>query len=347
MGVLMVSSFSSYSQSKKKKKEKKSKAIIEQSVVVPVDSKTTTPKENSNSIGVTNQNSGVKQIEPSKDQKPNNISETEIKPINFEQIIQQSKPVVTEKPNGSINWTQQYVEAKGFSVLDNVKFTNTAQAKAMARRGATVDAQRNLLEIVKGVQVTGETTVNDMIASSDFIYTKVDGIIKGAQLIGEPIEKDGGIEVKMRVPIYETNGIASAIYDKVPDTKSVNANSMNELLDQVPEEIKDEVLQGLAFNLNGKKIDQSMFPVIVDENNNMVLDLSKLYDPKNGKFPQLLSSTEQIFKELGYNKGLQMLNVIKAEAGRIVIDNESVKKVNWSKIGETVAKIGKFLLILI
>jgi hypothetical protein len=350
MGLLLMTSFSSYSQSKKKKKDKKSKAVIEQPVLVPENS-----KENSNST-IANPNSNSKEITPTTEKKPTEVQQTpdkkpveitnaEIKPINFEQIIQESKPVVTDKPNGSINWTQQYVEAKGFSVMDNVKFTNPAQAKAMARRGATVDAQRNLLEIVKGVQVTGETTVNDMIATSDFIYTKVDGIIKGAQIVGEPIEKDGGIEVKMRVPLYETNGIASAVYDKVPAIKSVNA--LNDALAQVPPEIKDQVLQGLAFNFNGKKIDPSMFPVIVDENNNLVLDLSKIYDPKNGKFPQLLSSTEEIFKEIGFNKGLQMLNVIKAESGRIVIDNESIKKVNWGKIGQTVSKIGKFLLMLI
>lgn len=345
ISILLISSFSSYAQSKKKKKEKKSKAVTEQPVAIPENSKTVTPTiENTNT---SNQNNDGKQIAPIKDQKPVTNTITEAKPLNFEQIIQQSKPVVTDKPNGSINWTQQYVEAKGFSVMDNVKFTNPAQAKAMARRGAVVDAQRNLLEIVKGVQVTGETTVNDMIASSDFIYTKVDGIIKGAQVIGEPIEKDGGIEVRMRVPLYETNGIASAVYDKVPALKSVNANTLNDVINQVPPELKDQVLEGLAFNFNGKKIDPSMFPVIVDENNNLVLDLSKIYDPKSGKFPQLLSSTEEIFKEVGFDKGLQMLNVIKAESGRIVIDNESVKKVNWGKIGQTVAKIGKFLLMLI
>ena len=346
MGILLMTSYSSFSQSKKKKKEKKSKVVIEQPASVSESPKEITPTPDKKPVEITPEsNKKPVEVTPTTDKKPVEITNAEIKPINFEQIIQESKPVVTDKPNGSINWTQQYVEAKGFSVMDNVKFTNPAQAKAMARRGATVDAQRNLLEIVKGVQVTGETTVNDMIATSDFIYTKVDGIIKGAQIVGEPIEKDGGIEIKMRVPLYETNGVASAVYDKVPAMKSVNA--LNDALAQVPPEIKDQVLQGLAFNFNGKKIDPSMFPVIVDENNNLVLDLSKIYDPKSGKFPQLLSSTEEIFKQVGFNKGLQMLNVIKAESGRIVIDNESIKKVNWGKIGQTVSKIGKFLLMLI
>ncbi len=349
ISLIITLSITSYGQSKKKKKNK-SKTITEQVISTPDSSKTNSTKkpvkENNNTISadpnLTKQ--PIVNSKPNVDTKKP-VEQINVKPINVEQIIQESKPIITEKPNGSINWTQQYVEAKGFSVIDNEKFKNPAQAKAMARRGATVDAQRNLLEIVKGVQITSETTVNDMIASSDFIYTRVDGIIKGAQIVGEPIEKDGGYELRMRVPLYETNGIASAVYDKMPQLKTVN--TVNDVISQVSPEIKDQVLQGLTFNLNGKKFDPSMFPVIVDENNNLVLDLSKLYDPKNGKFPQILSTTEQVFKEVGFDKGLQMINVLKTETGKMVIDNASLKKINWGKIGETAAKIGKFLLMLI
>lgn len=277
--------------------------------------------------------------------QPVNATAIEAKPINVEQVIAQSKPVIQEKPNGSINWTEQYIEAKGASVIDNERFKNAAQAKLMAKRGAIVDAQRNLLEIIKGVNVTSETTVQDMITTRDYIYTRLDGVIKGAQLIGEPIEKDGTIEVKMRVKLYEQNGLAPAIYNDIPALKK--STTVSDVVNQVPPEVKDQVLQGLAFNMNGKKFDPSMFPVIVDENNNLVLDLSKLYDTKTGKFPQLLNTTEQVMKEIGFNKGVEVLNVLKAESGKLVIDNKSLKKVNWQKIGQVAGKIGKFLMMLI
>ena len=41
----------------------------------------------------------------------------------------------------------------GSSVIDNERFKLLAQAKAMAIRGATVIAQRNLLEIINGVNI--------------------------------------------------------------------------------------------------------------------------------------------------------------------------------------------------
>ncbi len=351
-GIFFMISFSGFSQSRKNKKNKKSKTVTEQTVAVPDTVKTNNNgKTNSNAVNIapvnnnTNQGNNGQQKNPNNEIKPVEVNNTNIKPINFNQVISTSKPVVTEKPNGSVNWTEQFVEAKGMSVIDNEKFKNPAQAKLMARRGATVDAQRNLLEIIKGVNVTSETTVNDMITSSDYIYTRLDGVIKGAQMVGEPVEKDGIIEVRMRVPLYETNGIGPAVYDKVPALKSVN--KVNDVINQLPPEVKDQVLQGLAFNLNGKKFDPSMFPVIVDENNNLVLDLSKIYDPNTGKFPQLLSTAENIFKEVGFDKGVEMLNVVKTETGKITIDNESVKKVNWGKIGDIAGKIGKFLLMLI
>jgi hypothetical protein len=42
-----------------------------------------------------------------------------------------------------------------------------------------------------------------------------------------------------------------------------------------------------------------------------------------------------------------MLNVLRTETGKMVIDNKSLKKVNWQKIGQTAAKIGKFIMMLI
>ncbi len=341
---------SNVSYAQNKKKNKKAKATKEQTAS---PAKETAPAINATPIDAkpvsTEKPSEKKPVEtPATETKPTDNKPTiaeEAKPINIEQIIQQSKPVIQEKPNGQINWTEQYIEAKGQSVIDNERFKNPAQAKLMAQRGAVVDAQRNLLEIIKGVNVTSETTVQDMITTRDYIYTRVDGVIKGAKMVGEPVEKDGIIEVRMRVPLYEQNGLAPAIYEDIPSLKKTT--TLSDVVNQVPNEIKDQALQGLAFNLGGKKFDPSMFPVIVDENNNLVLDLSKIYDPKTGKFPKILAATEEIMKEAGFKKGIEVLNVLRTEPGKMVIDNKSLKKVNWQKIGQIAGKIGKFLMMLI
>jgi len=330
-----------------KKKSKKSKEVKQEQTPSTTTNKEVAPQLNAiplekNPVKAPNQSEKTPQNTKPEDSKP--ITE-ETKPINFDEIIQQSKPIIEEKPNGQINWTEQYIEAKGQSVIDTDRFKNTAQAKLMAQRGAVVDAQRNLLEIIKGVNVTSETTVQDMITTRDYIYTRVDGVIKGAKMVGEPIEKDGIIEVRMRISLYEQNGLAPAIYEDIPSLKKTT--KVSDVVNNVPDEIKEQALQALAFNMGGKKFDPSMFPVIVDENNNLVLDLSKIYDPKSGKFPKILSTSEQLMKDLGYKKDVEVLNVLRTEPGKMVIDNKSLKKVNWQKIGQVAGKVGKFLLMLI
>lgn len=260
------------------------------------------------------------------------------------------EPIVDNLPKGKVDWTNQYIEAKGQSVIDNERFKNVAQAKLMAKRGAIVDAQRNLLEITKGVQVTSETKVQDMITTSDYIYSRVDGVIKNATQVGEAIEKEGYIEVTMRIPLYDQKGLAPVLYDQV--VKKMNTMGTIKPITTIPEgdttatEITD--MSNLAFNLNGKKYDASMFPVVMDEKGNMLIDYSKIYDPKKGKFPKIISAGKTLLEAFGAKKGVEVLNVIESADGTIKVDTSKVKnKINWGKIGNIAATIGKFALALV
>lgn len=285
-----------------------------------------------------------------------------IKPIeivNSDQLSKNTTPVITQQANGSINWTEQYIEAKGTSVIDYERFPNKAQAKAMATRGAIVEAQRNLLEITQGVKVVSETTVKDMMTQSDYIYSRVEGIVKGAQQVGEPIEKDGLIEVRMRIPLYETDGLAAAIYEGLPNVNNKNLQIQNNISDNqqqtdLTNSNQNIIPNGLVFNFNGKKFDPSLFPVIVDQNGNIMLDLSMLYNPKEGKFPKILSSTKDIFQELNFKEGTDVIDVIQSYDGKIVVDGDSVKKHPWWSNFTNIVKKGlnigadilKFILLI-
>lgn len=58
---------------------------------------------------------------------------------------------------------------------------NAVQARMLARRAAVVDAYRQLAEMVKGVNVDSETTVENMMVTSDVTKTKVTALIQGAR----------------------------------------------------------------------------------------------------------------------------------------------------------------------
>ncbi|MEO0093330.1 MAG: hypothetical protein ABIK67_03640 [candidate division WOR-3 bacterium] len=109
--------------------------------------------------------------------------------------------VIEPQGPGEINWTKQMIKAKGWGIIDTIH--PKAQAKILATTAAIAVAQRNLLEIVKGVRVVSEMKVQDMISQSDYIYKRIEGVVKGAQMVGEPVEKEGVIEVELGpVPIF-------------------------------------------------------------------------------------------------------------------------------------------------
>ena len=72
------------------------------------------------------------------------------------------------------------ITASGFGTVDLHAIKIKAQAKMMARRAAIVDAQRNLSEQIKGVRLTGGTTMEEYEISSDIVATRVKSLLTGA-----------------------------------------------------------------------------------------------------------------------------------------------------------------------
>ena len=88
--------------------------------------------------------------------------------------------VVVKKENGLMNWTENYIEATGMAVAPTGM--KGAQSKTLARRDATLDLQRNLLEFMKGVQIDAQTTMNDFMAE-DRVRSEISGIIKNVEVM--------------------------------------------------------------------------------------------------------------------------------------------------------------------
>ncbi|MBN1782839.1 LPP20 family lipoprotein [bacterium] len=101
---------------------------------------------------------------------------------------------------GSVDWSNQMMRATGIGAA-NPALPLSAQ-RSGAIRAAKLDAYRNLLEIVKGVNLTSETTVENAMLLSDVIKTRVEGILQGARMVGEPrYMSTGDVEVEVEVPL--------------------------------------------------------------------------------------------------------------------------------------------------
>ncbi len=115
------------------------------------------------------------------------------------------------------DWSNNVIRVTGQGAAPNL--SNAAQARMLARRAAVADAYRQLAESIKGVNVDAETTVENMMVTSDVIRTKVSATIQGAQIINEKEIPGGGYEVTMTVPLFGVqNSLAKAVMP-VPQIK--------------------------------------------------------------------------------------------------------------------------------
>ena len=90
--------------------------------------------------------------------------------------------VVGTELRGVMNWDRGVVQAIGIGVPP-AQIGSQAQANAMSRRAAIVDAYRNLLEAVGEVRVDAMTTVKNFELEKDIVKTRISGIIQGAKIV--------------------------------------------------------------------------------------------------------------------------------------------------------------------
>lgn len=192
--------------------------------------------------------------------------------------------------NGSVNWSTGVIEAKGIGVPPE-RFYGKPQARPMALRAAKMDAMRNLLETTKGVRIDSATQVKDYVVESDVIMSRVQGIVKGAQVVKQEYMDDGTVEVTMQMSL---NGdLAHVVLPKQPPapTKPVTPPQVPATTEPTPPtpqpttppvvepttppddqkttftSLKDSaVFTGMVVDARGLSARPAMSPKIVDEN---------------------------------------------------------------------------------
>lgn len=179
--------------------------------------------------------------------------------------------------NNSINWSKGDVTAIGVGYPPEEM---GLRGNSIARRAAVVDAQRNLLEITKGVQIDAETTVENMTVSSDVVNSKVQGLLKGAQIFEEGNLDDGGYYVKMRIALYgSTNSLASvamAEYTKDIQLKEFAVVEDTELSKKEVKQVKCAGYTGVIVDASGLGLEATFSPVIFDTNGRIVYGIANV-----------------------------------------------------------------------
>ncbi len=179
-----------------------------------------------------------------------------------------------------IDWTKNIIKVTGMGAPPDRG--NNAQKRLMAIRAAKADAFRQLLESIQGVHVSSETVVRDFVTESDVIKTKVEGLVKGAEQVGEPrYMSDGSVEVDMQIKLFGENKEIPVPKDKEPANTSAEPGNdslasaiMTEEIkrretDSVPNtkikpETTNETYTALILDCKGLGVQPAMSPAIFD-----------------------------------------------------------------------------------
>ncbi len=93
---------------------------------------------------------------------------------------------------------KKYIETIGIGAAD-ASLTNTTQRRATSRSAAIVQAQYEMLSIVKGIEVEGGITVQKAIETDSKIETSVKETIKAAEVVKTEWTSDDGCVVTLRL----------------------------------------------------------------------------------------------------------------------------------------------------
>ncbi len=105
-----------------------------------------------------------------------------------------------------VDWTKGTIKALGMG-LPPKKAPNATIRRAMAKRAALADGQRNLLRTIEQIRVGPDQTLKELMKEKDYTV-QVHGFIKGYRIVEERELDAGRIELVLELPLTGTGGLA-------------------------------------------------------------------------------------------------------------------------------------------
>ena len=116
---------------------------------------------------------------------------------------------------GKVDWDGNIIQVTGVgSAPESV--TRPDIRHQIARRTAMLDGYRNMLELVKGINIDSSTTVSTLSTPgtsmySDTITSNINGIVRGARVISEKQNDDGSYSVTLAIKLFGAGSVAAAV----------------------------------------------------------------------------------------------------------------------------------------
>jgi hypothetical protein len=219
--------------------------------------------------------------------------------------------VVWADGKGAVNWEGQVVKASGQGAPD-MRASSPAQARLGAERAAQMDAFRNLLEQVKGVQVSAGKTVGDQMAK-DEIRGKVEGLVKGFKVTQKHYFSDNGVQIDVEVPLAALTEVL-----ETPDPASkVALHTQGE-----------EKNTGLVIDARGLDVKPALAPRLLDESGNPIysVDCLSADAKKSAGVAAYAKNLDEAKKNMRVGDRPLVLKAAKASGTDLVLTSDDIKK---------------------
>lgn len=170
------------------------------------------------------------------------------------------KPAVQIFPKGSINWETGIIKAKGYGKPTG----DTPVDVESAKRAARVDAYATAMEIISGINFDPDKKTQEYLDSQPMRAYRLRGIVQGAEVTDTRKTGDGNYEVTISTPIWGLKGVSVVFSDLLPAQPAPKEEPIPD-----PEPAEENVT-GLIIDARGLSLMPAMFPVVVDEDGNVV-----------------------------------------------------------------------------
>jgi len=157
--------------------------------------------------------------------------------------------------------------------------SEAGQSRYQAKRAAKVVAQRDLVEIIKGLNLIGGTTVGEGMLQVDSIQTTVKGFLQGAVVVGEEyVTGEGYARVALRLNLRGSN----SLYDTLAPTlqqppAQLNVPQMPAFQPQaVAVPAQPQIFDGLIIVVEGTNFKPALANRIITESNDVLFEPSKV-----------------------------------------------------------------------
>jgi hypothetical protein len=125
-------------------------------------------------------------------------------------------PGAARAEEGRVDWERKVVRCTG-SGAANLKDAegNPAVARIGAEKAAKLDAVRNCLATLRGIQLESGRSVGSALESDAALSGRVQGLVRGFRTVGKPrYFSDGGVEMDVEVPLE--GALSDALLPRAP-----------------------------------------------------------------------------------------------------------------------------------